>query len=119
VRADALRYASRPDRPGQPFDVIYGISLFEHLNLNQAIQLARDCHTLLTTGGVLLAGSVTPGMPASEQILRAWLTEWELQYRDEASWREVLNQSGFDVEHLRFDYEPLRANMLITAERTT
>jgi hypothetical protein len=117
VHADALHYVERPDRPRHPYHVIYGVSIFEHLGMSSASRLARDCHVLLASGGILLAGSVTPGVPAGEQILRAWLTDWELQYRDEAAWRHVLARSGFDATALRFEYERHRANVLISAER--
>ena len=107
----------RPDRSSQPFDIIYGIGIFEHLKVDQAIQLAQDCRTLLTPGGVLYAGSVTVNIPAAEQILRAWLTGSELQYRDETSWRQIFTQAGFAASALRFAYERYKANVLIRAEK--
>lgn len=118
VRADPLRYASSPHHPTRPFDLIYSVSLFEHLDLPQASQLARDCHDLLAPGGALLVGSVTPDVPPGEQVLRAWLTDWDLQYRDETTWRRVFATSGFAGAHLLFTYEPLGANVLIRAERS-
>jgi len=117
VHADALHYAERPDRPRHPYHVIYGVSIFEHLGMSSASRLARDCHILLASGGILLAGSVTPSVPASEQILRAWLTDWDLQYRDEVAWRHVFARSGFDATALRFEYERYGANVLISAEK--
>jgi predicted SAM-dependent methyltransferase len=97
--------------------VIYGVSIFEHLETDSASRLARNCHTLLASGGILLAGSVTPKVPTSEQILRAWLTDWDLKYRDEATWRHVFARSGFDTTALRFEYERHRANVIVIAER--
>jgi SAM-dependent methyltransferase len=117
VNADALHYAERLNRPSEQFDIIYGVSIFEHLGMDSASRLARDCHTLLNPGGVLLAGSVTPSIPISEQIMRAWLTDWDLQYHDEATWRGILTQAGFDARRLRFVYEPLKANVLVSAEK--
>ena len=117
VHEDALRYARRPDRSSQPFDIIYGIGVFEHLNMERAIQLAQDCRTLLAPGGVLYAGSVTVNIPAAEQVLRAWLTGSELQYRDETSWRQIFTQAGFAASALRFAYERYKANVLIRAEK--
>ncbi len=117
VHADALRYAERLNRSSEQFDIIYGVSIFEHLGTNSASRLARDCCTLLAPGGILLAGSVTPSIPASEQILRAWLTDWDLHYRDEATWRALLSHAGFDAASLRLQYERHRANVLISAEK--
>jgi hypothetical protein len=117
VHADALHYAERPDRPRHPYHVIYGVSIFEHLETNSASRLARDCHTLLAPGAILLAGSITPSVPACEQILRAWLTDWDLQYRDETTWRQVFARSGFDANALRFEYEWYKANVIVSAER--
>ena len=67
---DALQYAERPDHPHRHYHVIYGVSIFEHLEMSSASLLARICHTLLAPGGILLVGSVTPSVPAGEQILR-------------------------------------------------
>jgi SAM-dependent methyltransferase len=117
VHADPLRYGERPQHPTQVYDVIYGVSIFEHLGTDSAARLARNCHTLLASGGILLAGSVTPRVPTSEQILRAWLTDWDLKYRDEAAWRQVFARSGFDTTALRFEYERYRANLIVSAER--
>ncbi len=117
MHVDALRYARRPDRPSQPYDIIYGIGIFEHLNAAQAIQLAQDCRTLLASHGVLYAGSVTVNIPEAEQILRAWLTGSELQYRDEPAWRQIFNQAGFAASALRFTYERYKANILVRAEK--
>jgi hypothetical protein len=117
MHAGALRYSERPDRPSRPYDIIYGVSIFEHLAANLAIHLAQDCYTLLAPDGVLLAGSVTVNVPVSEQVLRAWLTGWDLQYRDETMWRAVLARTGFDTERVRFEYEPRRANVLVSVER--
>ena len=117
VHADPLRYAERPQHPTQAYDVIYGVSIFEHLGTDSAARLARNCHTLLTSGGILLAGSVTPSVPTSERILRAWLTDWDLQYRDETAWRHVFARSGFDANALRFEYERYKANVIVSAER--
>ena len=105
VRVDALDYANWLDQSPQPHDIIYGVGILEHLDTDQAIRLAQDCRTLLAPGGVLLAGSVTKDIPASEQILRAWLTGSEIEYRDEAAWRSIFAQSGFAATALRFEYE--------------
>lgn len=118
VNADALHYATSPNRPAHPFDLIYGIGTFDHLESVLAAQLAQGCHSLLAPGGMLLAGSSTSGVPSGERILRAWLTDWEIHYRDEVAWREFLTNSGFDLGTLRFEYEPLRANMLVSIERS-
>jgi 2-polyprenyl-3-methyl-5-hydroxy-6-metoxy-1,4-benzoquinol methylase len=117
VHADALQYAEGPDRSHHHYHVIYGVSVFEHLGMSSASLLVRNCHTLLAPGGILLVGSVTPSVPAGEQILRAWLTDWDLQYRDETAWRHVFARSGFDANALRFEYEQYRANVIVSAER--
>ncbi len=117
VRIEAQHYATSPHRPAEPFDIIYSVSLFEHLKMEQAARLIEDCHSLLGPHGILLAGSVTSKIPSSEQVLRAWLTEQDREYRDEAAWRQVFARSGFDAGRLRFDYEPLKANVVVRAER--
>jgi SAM-dependent methyltransferase len=117
LHTDAFDYAERLHRPSEAFHIIYGVSIFEHLSLDSASRLALDCRTLLAPGGILLAGSITPGVPASEQILRAWLTGWELQYRDEPTWRGIFAKAGFDAQGVRFEYETHKANVLVSAEK--
>lgn len=118
VRADALRYVVGPNRPTQSFDIIYAAGLFDHLGPVPAAQLVQGCYSLLTPGGILLMGCSTPGMPPGEQILRAWVMDRQVYYRDEAAWREILAHSGFDLGTLRFEYEPLRASMLVSVVRS-
>lgn len=119
VRADALRYVVGPNRPTQSFDIMYAAGLFDHLGPAPAAQLVQGCYSLLTPGGILLMGCSTPGMPPGEQILRAWVMDRQVYYRDEAAWREILAHSGFDLGTLRFEYEPLRASMLVSVVRSS
>jgi hypothetical protein len=118
VHADPLRYAERPDRPHQPYHVIYGVSIFEHLEAAPAVRLVQTSCALLAPGGVLIAGSVTTGVPTSEQILRGWLTGWDLQYRDEATWRAIFGRTDFNTRHVQFEYETHRANVVVSAEKS-
>jgi SAM-dependent methyltransferase len=117
LRRTTSDYAGRVQWPAEAFDIIYGVSTFEHLKQDPALQLAVDCRILLAPDGILLAGSVTPDVPASEQILRAWLTGWELQYRDEPAWRHILTRAGFDARGVCFNYETHNANVVVSAEK--
>ena len=87
------------------------------LDEGQAVRLVRDCHALLAPGGELYGGSVTSKVPAAEQILREWLSGSALQYRDEASWRQIFAKAGFTTPALHFAYERYRANVIIRATK--
>lgn len=117
LRGNALRFARSPDRPTQPFHIIYAAGLFDYLNADQARQLIEDCHGLLAPGGRLLIGNFCAGLPANERILIEWLLEWYLLYRDEADYRCIFAGTSFDPARLRFEYEPLRGNLFAVAER--
>jgi hypothetical protein len=46
-----------------------------------------------------------------------WLLDWHLLYRDEANYRAIFAQTSFGAADLRFEYEPLRANLFAVALR--
>ncbi len=117
TRADAVRYVVGPDRPAHSFDIMYGAGLVDHLSPARTVQLVQGCYSLLRPGGMLLLGCTTPDLPPGEQVFRAWVMDRQVYYRDEAAWREILAPSGFDLGTLRFEYEPLRASMLVSVVR--
>ncbi len=118
LRDNALRFARSPNRPGQPFHIIYAAGLFDYLNEMQARQLVEDCHDLLAPGGRLIIGNFCVDLPANERVLIEWLLEWPLLYRDEADYRHIFAGTSFDPNRLRFEYEPLRGNLFAVAEKS-
>lgn len=114
VRVDSLRSLAQPD-PSQSYHLIYGVGVFEHLDMDMALRLAQAVHAALAPGGALNTGSVTAEVPIAEQILYAWLTTTRVQYRDEAAWQSIFMGAGFAT--LGFAYEKHRANVLISAEK--
>ncbi len=117
VRDNALRFAAGPNRPDQPYHLIYAAGLFDYLNTEQAARLITDCHGLLAPGGLLIIGNFSQETHPSDRILMDWLLEWRLIYRDEAEYRAIFVQTPFENNGLRFEYEALRANLFVLAAR--
>lgn len=117
LRGNALRFARSPDRPAQPYHIIYAAGLFDYLRPDQATQLIEDCHGLLAPGGRLIIGNFCAELPANERVLIEWLLEWYLLYRDEADYRRIFAGTSFDPAALRFEYEPLRGNLFVAVVR--
>jgi len=117
LRGNALRFARDPNRPTQPFHIIYAAGLFDYLRPDQATQLIQDCYGLLAPGGRLIIGNFCVELPANEQLLIEWLLEWCLLYRGEEDYRRILAATSFDADKLHFEYEPLRGNLFAVAER--
>ena len=92
--------------------------MFNYLGADQATELIEDCYGLLAPGGRLIVGNFSPGLPMNERVLLEWLLEWYLLYRDEGDYRRVFAGTSFDVDRLRFEYEPLAANLFVVAERS-
>ena len=117
LRGNALRFARGPDRPAQPFHIIYAAGLFDYLNADQARNLIEDCHGLLAPGGRLIIDNFCVDLPANERVLIEWLLEWYLLYRDEADYRRIFAGTSFNQARLRFEYEPLRGNVFAVVEK--
>jgi SAM-dependent methyltransferase len=117
LRENVLRFARGPNRPSQPYHIIYAAGLFDYLQPDQATRLIEDCHGLLAPGGRLIVGNFSVDLPANERVLIEWLLEWYLLYRDEADYRRIFAGTSFDVSGLHFEYEPLRGNLFAVAER--
>lgn len=117
LRSNALRFAHSPDRPAQPYHLIYAAGLFDYLNPDQAQLLIEDCYGLLAPGGRLIIGNFCAELPANERVLIEWLLEWYLLYRDEADYRRIFAGTSFDATGLRLEYEPLHGNLFAVAER--
>lgn len=117
LRENALRFAAGPNRPAQPYDLIYAAGLFYYLNAEQAARLIEDCHGMLVPGGVLIIGNFSQETPASDRVLMDWLLEWRLIYRDETDYQAIFAHSSFGNSSLRFEYEALRANLFVLVAR--
>lgn len=117
VRDNALRFAAGPNRPAQPYDLIYAAGLFDYLDAGQAARLIQDCHGLLAPGGLLIIGNFSHETHPSDRILMDWLLEWRLIYREETDYRAIFAQTPFGSNDLHFEYEALRANLFVLAAR--
>ncbi len=117
VRANALRFAHSPDRPIEPYHLIYAAGLFDYLNADQSAQLIEDCHSLLAPGGLLLIGNFSQETHLSDRVLMDWLLEWRLIHRSEDDFRAIFARTSFGVERVHFEYEPLCANLFIVTQR--
>lgn len=118
LRGNALRFARGPDRPSQPYHIIYAAGLFDYLSADLARQLIEDCHGLLAPGGRLIVGNFCAELSANARVLIEWLLEWHLLYRDEDDYRRIFASASFDPARLHFEYEPLRGNLFAVAERS-
>lgn len=117
VHDNALRYAHGVNRPAQPFDVIYAAGLFDYLDADLAARLIEDCHSLLAPGGTLIVGNFSTETHPNDRILVDWLLDWPLHYREAQTYRRIFARTSFGVADLRFEYEPLRANLFVVAPR--
>lgn len=117
VHDNALRYAHGANRPTQPFDLIYAAGLFDYLNADLAARLIEDCHGLLAPGGTLIVGNFSTETHPNDRILVDWLLDWPLHYREAQAYRRIFARTSFGVADLRFEYEPLRANLFVVAPR--
>ncbi|WP_423223571.1 class I SAM-dependent methyltransferase [Candidatus Amarolinea aalborgensis] len=116
VHDNALRYARGANRPAQPFDVIYAAGLFDYLNADLAARLIEDCHGMLAPGGTLIVGNFSTETHPNDRVLVDWLLDWPLLYRDEQAYRRIFARTSFGVAGLRFEFEPLRANLFAVAQ---
>jgi SAM-dependent methyltransferase len=117
LRVNALKYARSPLWRSQSYDISYAAALFDHLTTDQADALIRDSYGLLATGGTLILGSPTSGIPASERILIAWVMNVAIHYRDEPDFQRLFAQTPFGSEAVHFERESLGGDMLVIAQR--
>ena len=118
LRVSAMRYAQIPMRRSQHYDVSYAAVLLDHLTDHQAVALVRNYYGVLAAGGILILGSPTTGVPASERALIAWVLDLVVHYRDEPDFQRLFAQTPFGSETLRFEHEPLGADLLASATRS-
>lgn len=111
LKGNALDFASGIHRCDPPYHVIYAAGLFDYLKDSQARRLIEDCYGQIASGGTLIVGNFSVELPPSERVLIEWLLEWRLLYRDEGDYRRIATGTSFASRDLRFDYEPLRANL--------
>jgi SAM-dependent methyltransferase len=118
LRVGAMRYAQSPMRRLQHYDISYAAILLDHLTDRQVVALVRACHDLLAADGVLILGSPTSGVPASERALIAWVMDLVVHYRDEPDFQRLFAQTPFGSEMLCFEREPVGGDLLISATRS-
>lgn len=117
VRSDPLPYLESAQVPSDAFDVAYALNLVERLSNADAGRLIRGSARVLRSGGVLITGSFTPSVPTSEKMLRKVMVEWNWQYRTEHDWERLYWGTPFDIETLKFEYEPAKLALLVIATR--
>ncbi len=118
LRDDALCFARGPNRPSQPYHIIYVAVLCNYLNADQVRRLVEDCHGLLAPGGRLIMGNFSVGLPANERVLLGWLLEWRVATRSEDEYRRIFAGTPFGADRLHFEHEPLAVNFLVMADRS-
>jgi hypothetical protein len=114
VLADPLQLSRGPNRPARPFHIIHTLWGLDRLRDPEATTTLWACHELLETGGALIIGSIGKGVPQAERGLIELLLGIKLAYRNEADFRRLLARTPFGDAHLRFDFESLGANMVVT-----
>ncbi len=118
LRADPLRFARSPGRPGKPYHLIYVAGLFDHVAPDQAQDLIEDCYGLLMPGGQLIVSTLSASVPANEQRLLDWLLTWRPWYRNEQDIRSILAGTSFARESWRCEHVAPAANLFVVAERS-
>lgn len=53
----------------------------------------------------------------NDRVLVDWMLDWRLLYRDEQDFRQIFARTSFGDQGVRFEYEPLRANLFAVAQR--
>lgn len=119
LRVNPLQFARRPDRPSQPYHVIYSAGLFNSLRDDQAAELVQDSHTMLMPGGRLILGNFCAQLPANERVLSEWVLDWHAFLRDAADLRRIFAGTLFRSDALQVAYEPLHGYVFALARRTT
>ncbi|HWE23746.1 MAG TPA: hypothetical protein VG496_07370 [Myxococcales bacterium] len=69
------------------FDLIYCVGLFDYLRQTTAVQLARNLHARLETGGCALIANMVPENP-DRWVMECHL-DWQLIYRSHAELLEI------------------------------
>jgi SAM-dependent methyltransferase len=73
------------------FDVVLSAGLFDYLNDATASLLLEQLSSLLAPGGVLAFSNFHPEDPS--RLVKGWLADWHLLYRDEQSCASLLPAS--------------------------
>jgi SAM-dependent methyltransferase len=73
------------------FDVVLSAGLFDYLNDATARTLLQQLTSLLAAGGVLAFSNFHPHDPS--RLIKGWLADWHLLYRDEPSCAALLPAS--------------------------
>jgi SAM-dependent methyltransferase len=117
VRVNALEYTRSPLWRSQHYDVAYAAVLCDYLTTDQAGALISECYDVLASGGTLVLGCPTNGIPAQERIIGDWVLGLRIFYRDEVDFGRLFAQTPFGLESLHFEREPLGGDMLVIARR--
>lgn len=116
-KTDVRRWLYGPDCERESAHIVYAFSLLELCDDSTVVSLLRGAHQLLCKGGVLLAGSVTPGIPLGERGPLDWVLGGVRHYRTEEEWRHLLAMTPFTLHDVSFGYEPLHIDLLLAARR--
>ncbi len=115
--ASPAEIARRPDRPTQPFHLIYSAEQFNTLDDNQAAQWVQDCYELLMPGGLLILGNLCAELPANERVLSEWVLDWQPHRRGAVDLQQIFARTPFGSAPLQIDYEPLHGYIFALARR--
>ena len=115
--AQPAEFPRRPDRPAQPFHLIYSAEQFNTLDDSQAAQWVQECYELLMPGGLLIAGNLCAELPANERVLSEWVLDWQPHRRDAVDLQQVFARTPFGSAPLQIDYEPLHGYIFALARR--
>lgn len=105
---NALRLALRKDidkKISRRYDFIYSLGLFDYLDEKIALRLIAALKRLLTKNGQLLVANVSEKYENPSCHFLEWVGEWELVYRNQATFRKLFIEAGFPPESLTVDYE--------------
>ncbi len=111
--------ARHPNRPTEPFDLIYTLSQYDTLSQDAGLVFTKSILPFLKPGGVLLTGAYLPTIPRSHRALSFALAGLRWTYWDAAAWKQMLAQLPFDIEASRFEAHPPAALVVMARRRLT
>lgn len=115
--AQPAEFSRRPDRPTQPFHLIYSVEQFNTLDDSQAAQWVQECYELLMPGGLLILGNLCAELPANERVLSEWVLDWQPHRRGAVDLQQIFARAALGDASLQIDYEPLHGYIFALARR--